>query len=176
MTERALPLRSPSERTARPNLRVVPDARAAVRPAATTRRPIHVAVAVGVTASVYALSLAGVTGLQAGTDARLAAERAPAAAAVGTLKSTHDRLEADLGRLSAGYASAAGTYQGLADRIGAHEAALTNLDGRVAAVEGSAASLRVPTIARLPTVSTRTVYASAKPVSNACTTASGKPC
>jgi hypothetical protein len=174
MTERAL--RLPQAAPAGPTLRALPAARAAARPATQARRPVHVAVAVGVTAALYAVSLAGVTALQAGTDARLAAERAPAAAAVDALRTSHDRTEADLARIAAGYSGAAATYQRIADEIGSHEAALGLLGERVAAVEGSAASLSVPTFSRLPTVSSRTVSVSARPASNACTNASGKPC
>jgi hypothetical protein len=168
MTERALGLPP-----AAPALRVLP-ARAVVRPVSTTRRPVHVAVAVGVTAGLYAVSLAGVTTLQAGTDARLAAERAPAAAAVEALRSSHDQAEAELARIEAGFGSTAASYQQIADGVAGHEAALDSLAARVAAVEGSAAALRVPTV-RLPSVS-QTVYVSSRPASNACTTASGKPC
>jgi len=174
MTERALrlPQAAPDART----LRVVPAGRATARPATQTPRPVHVAVAVGVTAALYAVSLAGVTALQAGTDARLAAERAPAAAAVDALRTSHDLTEAELARIAAGYSGAAAAYQRIADEISSHEAALGLLGERVAAVEGSAASLRVPTFSRLPAVSSRTVYVSARPASNACTNASGKPC
>ncbi|HYN47297.1 MAG TPA: hypothetical protein VER83_00435 [Candidatus Nanopelagicales bacterium] len=172
MTERAL--RLPPAAPASPTLDALP-ARPATRSAAAARRPVHVAVAIGVTAGLYAVSLAGVTGLQADTDARLAAERAPAAAAVDVLRTSHDRAEADLARIAAGYGDAATTYQQIADSIASHEAALGVLGERIAAVEGSAAALRVPTVSRLPTVSSRTVYV-ARPVTNACTAASGKTC
>jgi hypothetical protein len=173
MTEPALrlPLDSPPART----LTVVPEPRVVARPAAATRRPVHVAVTVGVTAGLYAISLAGVTALQAGTDARLAAERAPAAAAVEALRSTHDQLEADLTRIEAGYDGASAAYGTIADAIAGHETALGQLGKRVAAVEGSAAALHVPSVASLPSVSSRTVYVS-RPATNACTTGSGKPC
>jgi len=180
MTERAL--RIPQAAPVAPTLRALPEARATTRPAAAappatqTRRPVHVAVAVGVTATMYAVSLAGVTALQAGTNARLAAERAPAAAAVEALRTSHDQTEARLARIAAGYNGATATYRQIVEDIGSHEAALGSLGERVAAVEGSAASLRVPTFPRLPTVSSRTVYVSARPASNACTNASGKPC
>jgi len=174
MTEGALRLPQAAEPS--PNLRALPSVRAVTRPAAVTRRPLHVAVAVGVTAGLYAVSLAGVTALQAGTDARLAADRAPAAAAIAALRETHDATEADLTRIEAAYASAAAAYQAAVDAIGGHETALIDLGKRVAAVEGSAAALKVPTIPRLPSVSTtRTVYVS-RPSTHACTTASGKPC
>lgn len=174
MTERALGL-PPAALTA-PKLRALADARAVARPAAQTRRPVHVAVALGVTAGLYAISLAGVTALQAGTNAQLAAERAPAAAAVDALRTSHDQAEAQLARITAGVNGTAATYQQIADDIAGHEAALGSLGERVAAVEGSAAALRVPTFSRLPTVSSRTVYVSSRPAANACTNASGKPC
>jgi len=174
MTERAL--RLPPAAPAAQTLRSLPDARAVTRPAAQARHPVHVAVALGVTAGLYAVSLAGVTALQAGTDGRLAAERAPAAAAVDALRMNHDQEEAELARIAAGYSGAAATYQQIADGIAGHEAALGLLGKRVAAVEGSAASLRVPTYSRLPSVSSRTVYVASRPATHACTNASGKPC
>jgi len=174
MTESAL--RLPRAALAAPTLRGLPNARAVTRPAAQTRRPVHVVVALGVTAGLYAVSLAGVTALQAATDTRLAAERAPAAAAVDALRTSHDQAEAELARIAAGFSGDAATYQRIADGIASHEAALGVLGGRIAAVEGSAASLRVPTFSRLPTVSSRTIYVSARPASNACTAASGKTC
>ena len=57
-----------------------------------SRRPIHLAVLVGVSAGAYAISLAGVTALQSTTDARIAAERAPADHAVDVMAVGHDRL------------------------------------------------------------------------------------
>ena len=184
MTERALPLGVPAARRVetapalhpRALLAALPTARVVSRAATATRRPIHVAVTVGVTASLYAVSLAGVTALQHDSDARLAAERAPASAAVEALQGANDALDADLAVLSAGFSGTSDAYRAIADRIGAHESALASLGKRVAAVEGSTSSLSVPTVSRLPAVSSRTVAVAPKPVSNACTNASGKPC
>ncbi len=173
MTERTL--RLPLNGAAAPRLHAIPAARTAARAAAASRGPVHVAVAVGVTAGLYAVSLAGVTALQAGTDARLAAERAPAAAAVEALRTNHDQADAAMARIDAAYVGAAAAYQRVADEIASHGVALASLDKRIAAVEGSAAALRVPTVSRLPSVSSRTVYV-ARPATNACTTASGSPC
>ena len=150
--------------------------RALSRGSTVTRRPIHVAVTVGVTASLYAVTLAGVTALQHADDARLAAERAPAAAAVESIRAANDALDADLAALSAGFSGASDAYRAIADRIGAYESALASLGKRVAAVAGSASSLSTPTVSRLPAVSSRTVTVTPKPASNACTTASGKLC
>jgi hypothetical protein len=184
MTERAFPLGTPAplpaETTPAPHLRArpaaLPTTPAVPRAATATRRPIHVAVAVGVTAGLYAVSLAGVTALQHDTDTRLAAERAPAAAAVEAFRIANDALDTDLAGLSSGFAGAADTYRVVAGRVGAHESALASLGKRVAAVEGSASSLRVPAVPRLPALSSRTAAVAARPVSNACTNASGKPC
>jgi len=174
MTERTLLLPGAGVAT---HSRAVPAAKVNTRAASGPKRPVHVAVAVGVTAGLYAVSLAGVTALQAGTDARLAANRAPAAAAVEALRDTHDDVEAEMARIEASYASEAGIYKEVAEAIGRHEKSLAVLDKRVAAVEGSTSSLRVPSFSGrgLPSVSTRTVYV-ARPATNACTNASGNPC
>jgi hypothetical protein len=149
------------------------------RPVATSggpRRPMHVAVAIGVSAGVYAISLAGVTGLQATSNAQLAADRAPAMDAVATLKASHDALDAGLAKLDGAYTDAATKYSAITEQIAGHENDLSKLGRQVKAAEGSASSLTVPTVSRLPTVSTaRTTYVS-KPAANACTNASGKPC
>jgi hypothetical protein len=203
---RALPTRPPGTAT----LNLVPPL-TRVRPAAGARRPIHVAVAVGMTAGLYAVSLAGVTALQAATDARLAADRAPAAGAVAQLRNTHDTMEANLTRLAGAYATAATGYQAIAEGIAGHEQALAALQRQVKAAAGSVAGLSIPTIsslpaasgggtggphqvaappapavqaqsvvvgspAPLPAVSSSAAVVSSRPVVNACTTASGKPC
>ncbi len=79
-------------------------------------------------------------------------------------------VEAQLALMEASYAGAAATYSEIAAAIGAHEKSLTGLGKRVAAVEGSASSLRVPTVGSLPSVSSGTVYVT-RPATNACTTA-----
>lgn len=139
------------------------------------RLPVHVAVTVGVSAGLYATSLAAVTALQAGTDARLAAERAPAAAAVADLRAANASLAAVQARIDASAAAAAAAYDDLATAVGDHEERLAALDAQVSAIEGSASALRVPNV-RLPTVTTRSAPAAPRPATNACTTASGKPC
>lgn len=186
-------------------LRVVPPLATArpatARPATATRRPIHVVVAVGMTAGLYALSLAGVTALQSATDAQLAADRAPAAGAVAQLKSTHDAMESSLDRLAGVYTKAADGYQAIIEGIAGHEQALASLRKQVDAAAVAAAALSVqsltrpaavshgasvggsrttalsaPSLARLPAVSSSAASAVSRPVANACTTASGKPC
>ena len=179
MTEQTL--RRPRTTAPDPARRAVPDARSATdarsvtRPAFAARKPVHVAVTVGMTASLYAVSLAGVAALQAGTDSGLSADRAPAAAAVATLREAHDVAEARLAQMESSFAAAASTYGEIAAAIGAHEKVLARLGEQVATVEGSAAALRLPSFASLPSVSSRTAVV-ARPPSNACTTGSGKPC
>jgi hypothetical protein len=156
-----------------PSLTVVPS-RALARPAARGRRPVHVVVALGMTAGLYAVSLAAVTALQATADARVAADRAPTAGAVARLRDSHDALESRLTRLDDAYATAADRYTSVAAGISAHESALDALGEQVRTAVGSASKLAVPS-ARLPGVSSTTAYVS-RPAVNACTTASGKAC
>ncbi len=156
------------------SLSVVPAA--PPRPAATARRPVHVVVAVGMTAGLYALSLAGVTALQSGASAQIAADSAPAAGAVAGLKQAHDAMEQSLETLAGVYATAASRYHAISDGITGHEQALAALGQQVKAVAGSAGALSMPNVAPLPAVSTSAASGGSRPVVNACTTASGKPC
>ena len=172
------------------------------RPAVATRRPIHVVVAVGITAGLYAVSLAGVSALQSATDTQLAADRAPAADAVAQLKGTHDAMEASLDRLAGAYVRAADGYQAISDGIAGHEQSLGALRKRVGAAASAAAALTIPnlaqpayrsggnavgggqaapavsapSLARLPVISGVAAAPVSRPVVNACTSASGKPC
>lgn len=148
----------------------------ATRTAAATRRPIHVVVAVGMTAGLYALSLAGVSTLQSAANTQLAADSAPAEGALAGLKRAHDTIEHSLTALAGTYAKAAGRYQAVADGIAGNEQALASLQAQVKAAAGSAGALSVPSLSRLPAVSSSAVTGSSRPVVNACTTASGKPC
>jgi hypothetical protein len=173
-----------------------------VTPAGTTRRPIHVVVAVGITAGLYAVSLAGVSALQSATDMQLAAALAPAVNAATHLKGAHDAMEASLDRLAGAYLRAATGYQAISDGIAGHERSLAALRRRVEAAASSAAALSIPdlsqpayrpagnaadggqlapalaapSLTRLPVVSGSVAAPASRPVVNACTTASGKPC
>ena len=75
--------------------------RAAARPVgrvAEPRRPVHLAVVVGLSASAYAGALAGVTALQAAGDLEVGASNEPA---VDALTDQLARLESRLGGLAA---------------------------------------------------------------------------
>lgn len=123
-----------------------------------SRRPVHLAVLIGVSASAYAVSLAGVTALQSATDTRIAAERAPAGHAADVLARDHDELEASLDEATQAYMRAADRYAGLGPRMVDMETSLATLGKRVAKVTGAANALpgRVSVSVSLPTISTST--------------------
>ncbi len=136
-----------------------------------SRRPIHLAVLVGVSASAYAISLAGVAALQSATDARVAADRAPAGQAADVLASGHDQLETSLGEATRAYADAADRYARLGTRLVDMEASLEDLGTRVEKVSGAAKAL--PGRVSLPTISTTTRVVTRTKVVHATTGASG---
>lgn len=121
-----------------------------------SRRPVHLAVLIGVSASAYAISLAGVTALQSATDTRIAAERAPAGHAADVLARDHDELEASLDEATQAYMRAADGYAGLGPRMVDMETSLATLGKRVAKVTGAANALPGRVRVSLPTISTST--------------------
>jgi hypothetical protein len=164
--------------------------------------PAHVGVLIGVSAGAYALSLAAVTGLQAGSERAIRAEREPVAAAIERLATQGGQLNARLEEARAAYEAAAARYA--ATGLGFQDVAarLADLTAAVSEVSDTAASL--PTGVNRPTVRTYTttnrlpatatkpapvtaanpapVFAPAPaiapalaPVTNATTSASGKP-
>ncbi len=172
-----------------------PRAVAAAKPVARrgVALPVHVAVAAGAAVGIYAASLAGVATLQALTNAQLDSQSAPALAAIASMRDQHDRLEAALNLASAQYTNAATAYQSVVNdvQVGEQrlaglgkqvvgieqaESALTSARSAIAAASSSVGSGYVATGGSKLLTITKTVYVSAKPVSNACTTASGKPC
>lgn len=180
MTEAARPLpgrlpgpRPAPTRTAGSAPLVLVPPTATTRAAAPARRPIHVVVAVGMTAGLYAISLAGVAALQSASDLQLATDRAPAAGAVAGLKSAHDAIEASLGTLNGAYAHAADGYQGIAKAIVGHEKALAALGQQVQAAAGSAAALSVPAISLAPVRPAGPVPAYSGPATRSVASAAG---
>jgi len=121
------------------------------------RRPLHLAVLAGISASAYAISLAGVTALQAATDADLAADRAPAARAADLMASGHDDIETTLDDATRAYTAAAARYSQLVPQLEQMEGQLDQLAKRTGTVSGAANAL--PGRVSLPTISssTRTV-------------------
>lgn len=134
------------------------------------RRPLHVGVFLGLSAGAYALSLAGVTALQAQTEAATTADRSPAAEALAGLAAQHDSLEADAMRAGFAYERATGAYDRVGQALADVETQLGQLATIVQAVDGAARAL--PNRVALPAVS-RTVTRSRPATVHATTAASG---
>lgn len=136
-----------------------------------TRRPVHLAVLVGMSATAYAVSLAGVTALQSASDVRVAADRAPAGHAADVLTIGHDRLASSLDEATRAYELAAGRYGQLGTRLGDMETSLAALGKRVEKVTGAADAL--PGRVSLPAITTSTRVVTRTKVVHAKTGASG---
>jgi hypothetical protein len=132
--------------------------------------PVHIGVLLGLGTGAYALSLAFVSGLQATSEAAIAAQRAPAMATIDALDRGHARLEADLKAARSTYEAAAAAYAATGSGFQDLEARLADLAAAVAKVNGTAASM--PTTVRLPSVS-RSVTSAPAPAIHATTAASG---
>ena len=134
------------------------------------RRPLHLAVFLGVSASAYAVLLAGVTAEQARSDLAAFADRDPAAAMIAELGVAHDGLEAGIHRAAAAYARASSNYDAVGQGLADVEARLSDLADIVGSIEGTARDL--PTRVPLPRV-TASGPAVPRPVVHATTSASG---
>lgn len=121
---------------------------AGARAAAGVKRPYHLGVLLGVSAGAYAASLAGVTFLQASSEAATAAVRAPAVDAVARMAAGNDRLEQAIASVRERLAASGGDYEAAAAALADLEAQLDSLTTTVAAIEGQ--SLRLPTRIALP--------------------------
>jgi hypothetical protein len=135
------------------------------------RRPVHLAVLVGVSTSAYAISLAGVTALQSDADASVIADRAPAARAAEQLTTGHDRIEDALETAQRSYVAAATRYDRLGPSMTDMESALESLGRRVTKVSGAANAL--PGRVKLPSLSGGTRVVTKTTVVHATTGASG---
>lgn len=118
------------------------------KPRPTPKRPYHVAVAVGLTTGVYALSLAGVSILQFDHDRALVAAREPVADAISELATRHDRLTQRLDAVRGTYERVADRYGLVTDELRRLHDRLADLHSQVAAIEGAAG--RLPTAIALP--------------------------
>lgn len=135
------------------------------------RRPVHLAVLVGVSTSAYAITLAGVTALQSGADASVIADRAPAAHAAEQLADGHDRIEDRLETAQRSYVAAAARYDRLGPSMTDMESGLDALGRRVTKVSGAANAL--PGRVKLPSLSSGTRVVTRTTVVHATTGASG---
>ncbi len=142
--------------------------------AMTEHRRLHVGAFLGLSVGAYALSLAGVTALQAGAEAAIADDRVPTEQAIAALALQHGSLEDDAHRAALAYERATQAYGRVGDSLADVETRLADLTTVIAAVDGAARAL--PAHAPLPQV-TRTVTTTrvkAKPApAHATTAASG---
>ena len=130
------------------------------------KAPLHLPIAVGLTTGLYAVSLAGVTAIQAQTDGAAVAAQQPSADAIRGLAAQRAALEADLAQTVATLNRAGTLYNGSLTRAAGLHAAVTALAREVQAATGIAA--RVPTGGSLPRV-VGTVAAAPAPVAHATT-------
>lgn len=168
-TERILPgitspvngLRSRRETPVAGPLRDRPLAGAGTTPArATTARgqamltvPARAGMLIGASAAVYAVTLAGIAGLQAQSESETIALRAPYLESLAAARSANDALEASLLKADAQARALTNDYAVVGEDVGAYQAKLDELAALVAQVQGSAAAL--PTRMNLPTVRIR---------------------
>lgn len=136
---------------------------------AALRLPAHVAVMLGLSSAGYAVILAGVAANQGRAEAALAAERAPALAAVASITQVNDSLTETLSGAGLEYTAIANAYDQAGGGLEALDAALAGLAGSVAQIDGVSRAL--PATVPLPAVSrsVRTVV----PTTHATTGASG---
>jgi hypothetical protein len=126
-----------------------------------------VPVAIGLSAGLYAVTLAGITALQADHDAAVAAQRGPATDAIQQLQAHNDALTQDLLRAGAAYDTAAGRYDAAAQRLARLEQQLAQIGAAAGAVRSGSGAARLPTVGK-------SKVAPPPPVS-ATTGGSGKP-
>lgn len=132
--------------------------------------PAHLAAYLGVSAGVYAVALAAVTGIQSQTDAAVAAQRAPVMQGIAELAAGHDEMAARLARAQAAYQDAAAAYAAVGGPLADVQLGLSSLADKVAAIDG--ASRTLPTSVKLPSVS-RVVRTTSVPTTHTTTGASG---
>lgn len=136
------------------------------------RRPVHLAVLLGVCTGTYAVALAGVTALQSVADQAVIADRAPAVDAAHAAATAHDGLEAGLDDAARRFRALAARYDELGQRIGSYETALDALAARTDAITESVAALpsriQLPSPPSIPAAVPRT-----RPTVHATTGASG---
>jgi hypothetical protein len=175
----ALPADTPLTRPAREVTR--PATGAAVRRGeAIITTPARAGILLGASAAVYAVSLAGVSALQAETDAQTAAARAPYVDQVTRIRAANDELERLVIKADAETRALAADYEATGAVVADYQARLDSLAVLVAEVQGSAAAL--PARIKLPTVSmagsvgvARSSGGTSRPAAKATSGASGKP-
>lgn len=145
---------------------------AARRSEAILSTPARAGMLLGASAAVYAVTLAGVSGLQAQQDAAVIAARQPSVDRIAAVRAANDSLEASLVAIDAKARTLASDYAAAGGDISSYQARLDELAGLVATIQGSAAAL--PTRIALPSVSMHGKVGSSKaPATSSTTGASG---
>ncbi len=166
--------------------RATPTPPVARRPSAETRRPYHVGVALGLTASVYAGSLAAVSLLQIERDRGLIADRQPVSDAIVMLGRHHDEMASSLGQAGTVFEEASKRYDKVAADYQKLHIALVSLGRKLQAIDAltavdgsglgstyvSSGGGKLPTVAKTTAKSGGTTSA---PATGATTGASGAP-
>jgi hypothetical protein len=136
------------------------------------RRPVHLAVLVGLSASAYAGSLAFVTMLQSSADAAVVAERAPIREIADAIMAGHDDLETTVADATRRYSLITERYGALLPKLAQVETSLDTLAKTTSVVTDSA--LTLPSHVSLPRVLTAPrIVRAAAPTIHATTGASG---
>ena len=136
------------------------------------RLPAHIGIFLGASTAAYAVALAGVTALQATSEAALIAERAPVVAGIDAVAARNEQLATALSKAGADYQAATDAYVASGGRLADLEQALAALSSTVAKIDGVSRSL--PTAVNLPKVVGR-ITTSTAPATSATTGASGVP-
>jgi hypothetical protein len=126
---------------------------------------------IGASAAVYAVTLAGVSGLQAQSDAAAIARREPWLAEIAESRAANDKLEAILIAAGSEAKDLADEYAATGVSVSAYQARLDELASLVAQVQGTAAAL--PARISLPKVTVRGTTRSTRPSTTATSGASG---
>jgi len=162
MTERALPAVGVGVRArpqtgghvgpiARPRT-VAVDRPVVAKKEAVLSTPARAGMLFGATAAIYAVSLAGVSALQADAEAAVVAARAPYLEDLAATRAANDAVEARIGKADAEIRALVATYGAVGTDVASFQTRLDSLAALVADVQGSAAAL--PNRIKLPTVST----------------------
>ena len=162
MTERALPAVGVGVRsrplggaTVGPLAR--PAAGAVARPAAAGKEtilstPARAGMLLGALAAIYAVTLAGISGLQAESEAAVAVARAPYLQDLAATRAANDAMQARIDKADAEIRALVATYGDVGSNVTTFQARLDSLAALVADVQGSAAAL--PARIKLPSVTT----------------------
>lgn len=142
------------------------------RPRLELHLPAHIGVFLGASTAAYAVTLAGVTALQAQGEAALIADRAPVVAGIDSIAARNEQLAAALSAAGTEYQAASDAYVANGGRLADLEQALAALASKVAQIDGVSRSL--PAGVNLPKVARR-VTTSTAPATSATTGASGVP-